>query len=99
MSAPHVADAGKNLACCVNKITSFDGSGSSSADGSALSYHWDFGDGATADTAQATHAYDKIGTYRVVLTVKDGSGSECGTATSSFVAVVNAEPTAVIEVK
>ena len=93
------ADAGQNLACCVGKVTTFDGSKSASADGSALTYHWDFGDGATADTVQATHAYDKPGAYRVVLNVKDGSGSDCGVATSSFVANVNGEPQAVIQVK
>ncbi len=94
-----IANAGQNLVCCVGKEASFDGSGSSSADGSPLSYHWDFGDGATADTAQATHVYEKIGTYRVVLTVKDNSGSDCGMASSSFVANVNAQPEAVIVVK
>ena len=99
VSGSPTADAGQNLACCVGKSVSFDGSKSASADGSALSYHWDFGDGGTADTVQATHSYDKPGTYRVVLTVKDGSGSDCSSAASSFVANVNEKPTAVIEVK
>lgn len=99
VSGSPIADAGENLVCCVGKSNSFDGSKSSSADGSALSYHWDFGDGASADTVQATHAYEKPGSYRVILTVKDSSGSECGMASSSFVAVVNEKPTAVIEVK
>lgn len=99
VSGTPIADAGQNLVCCVGKNNSFDASKSSSADGSALSYHWDFGDGATADTAQASHAFEKPGSYRVVLTVKDASGSDCGTATSSFVANVNAEPQAVIELK
>jgi PKD repeat protein len=94
-----IADAGQNLVCCVGKVSNFDGSKSASADGSALSYHWDFGDGATADTVQATHAYEKPGSYRVILSVKDSSGSECGTATSSFVANVSAQPQAVIEIK
>ena len=99
VSGAPTADAGQNLVCCVGKSTAFDGSKSASADGSALTYHWDFGDGGTADTAQATHSYEKNGTYRVTLTVKDASGSECGMATSSFVAVVNGEPQAVIVVK
>lgn len=99
VSGTPIANAGENLVCCVGQTANFDGSNSSSADGSALSYHWDFGDGATADTAKATHAYEKSGSYRVILTVKDSSGSECGVATSSFVAVVNTKPEAVIEIK
>ena len=99
VSGTPIADAGKNLVCCVGKVTEFDGSKSASADGSALTYHWDFGDGVSADTIQATHTYEKPGAYRVVLTVKDSSGSDCGTATSSFVANVNGEPSAIIEIK
>ncbi|WP_345458255.1 ThuA domain-containing protein [Nocardioides marinquilinus] len=40
-------------------------------DGDALEYAWDFGDGATADTADATHVYTEPGTYDAVLTVTD----------------------------
>ncbi len=98
-SAP-IADAGQNFVCCVGKETEFDGSKSHDADGSdALSYHWDFGDGESAEGARVAHAYQKNGTYRVVLTVKDNSGSECGVATASFVGNVNARPEAVLEVR
>lgn len=91
-----IADAGENLVCCVGKSNTFD---ATKSEGDGLSYHWDFGDGATSDEARATHTYDKNGNYRVVLTVKDSSGSPCGTSTDSFVAVVNAQPEAVIEVR
>jgi len=94
-----IANAGDNLACCVGKPTSFDGSASSSPDGRALSYHWNFGDGESGDGAKVTHAYSKPGSYRVILTVKDDSGSECSQASDSFVANVNAKPEAIIEVK
>ncbi len=97
-SAP-IANAGKNLVCCVNKEAVFDASGSSDPDSGLLTYHWDFGDGEFAEGVSVTHAYQQNGTYRVVLTVKDGSGSECGSATSSFVANVNARPEAVLEVR
>src|SRR5581483_4123712 len=94
-----IADAGENLVCCQGKEAKFDASKSQAPEGSTLTYHWDFGDGGTADTAQATHTYEKVGSYRVVLTVKDNTGSECGTSTSSFVATVNGQPEAVIRVK
>ncbi len=55
----------------------FDGSGSFSPDGDALSYTWDFNDGTplvTTSTPTETHAYDYDGTYVVTLTVNDGHG-------------------------
>ena len=55
----------------------FDGSGSVSPDGDALSYTWDFNDGTppvTTATPTETHAYHYDGTYVVTLTVNDGHG-------------------------
>jgi large repetitive protein len=94
-----IADAGENVACCVGQSTSFDASGSSDPDGDSLSYRWDFGDGATSDEKSTSHVYEKSGNYRVVLTVKDSSGSDCGMSSDSFVANVNTKPEAVIEVR
>ncbi|MDX2002162.1 MAG: PKD domain-containing protein [Chitinophagales bacterium] len=37
-------------------------------------YHWDFGDGTTADTANACHEYTLPGNYNMQLTVTDSSG-------------------------
>ena len=99
VNAPPIADAGDNLTCCAGETTVFDASGSSSPGGRSLTYHWDFGDGTTSDEMKASHAYEKSGTYRVMLTVKDDSGSDCGTASDSFVANVNTKPEAVIEVR
>uniref|UniRef100_UPI003F5D54E0 PKD domain-containing protein n=1 Tax=Eudoraea algarum TaxID=3417568 RepID=UPI003F5D54E0 len=46
--------------------------GSASTDDSAIvSYLWDFGDGNTANTADAAHTYSTEGTYDVTLTVTD----------------------------
>jgi PKD repeat protein len=52
----------------------FDGSGSSDPDGDALSYHWDYGDGAQAAGATVSHTYADPGSYSVTLTVSDGRG-------------------------
>jgi PKD repeat protein len=93
-----VADAGPNLVCCLGQEAVFDGSGSYDADGDMLSYHWDFGDGTTAEGQKATHAYLKRGAYTVTLKVDDNAGTACSVSTTSFKAVVNESPVAIIKV-
>jgi PKD repeat protein len=80
-------------------VKTFDASGSSDADGDALSYKWDFGDGATATGATAQHAYSKNGSYQVRVIVSDDSKTGCGVASDGFIANVNAAPVADISVK
>lgn len=48
-------------------------------DGDALTYTWDFGDGATDTGASATHTYTTPGNYTVTVTVSDGVASVPGT--------------------
>ena len=52
----------------------WDASRSTSLDGTALTFTWDFGDGTTATGPTASHDYAEPGTYRVVLTATDSSG-------------------------
>ncbi|NGO12643.1 carbohydrate-binding protein [Streptomyces sp. HC44] len=52
----------------------FSSAGTSDADGDALTYSWDFGDGAKSTSANPTHTYKKNGTYTATLTAKDPSG-------------------------
>jgi len=94
-----VADAGPNLACCINEKTYFDGSRSSDPDGDRLTYSWDFGDGTFGKGAKVSHVYTEPGKYKIVLTVDDNVGTECSTDTDSFTATVNASPVAVIKVR
>jgi YVTN family beta-propeller protein len=58
------------------QATSFDGSASSDPDGSIATYHWNYGDGDTAQTNSATinHAYAAAGTYMATLRVTDDEG-------------------------
>lgn len=48
-----------------------DASGSTDADGHALTYAWDFGDGTTATGVTATKTYPTAGEYPITLTVRD----------------------------
>ena len=42
----------------------------------ALTYRWDFGDGAEAEGKEVTHAYQDEGSYEVTLTVFDDDGGD-----------------------
>ena len=75
----------------------FDGSGSSDADGSVVSYAWDFGDGTPAGAGvRVPHSYGQAGTYTVRLTVTDNAGVQGTSSKSVTVAAlpVNSAPVA-----
>jgi PKD repeat protein len=57
------------------EVLTFDALGSSDADGLALAYLFDFGDGATATGDLATHTYAEAGRKTVTLTVTDERGA------------------------
>ncbi|MFF1961581.1 carbohydrate-binding protein [Streptomyces sp. NPDC058220] len=69
----------------------FSSAGSSDPEGGALSYSWDFGDGAGSTDANPSHTYTATGTFQPTLTVKDPEGL---TGTISLVVTVgNTAPT------
>jgi PKD repeat protein len=49
---------------------------SNTTSGNAVQYTWDFGDGATSHTANATHTYTNQGSYTVTLTAIGPNGCE-----------------------
>jgi PKD repeat protein len=67
----------------------FNGSGSSDADGSVVSYDWDFGDGHTDSGASTSYTYTSAGTYSVTLKVTDDDGA---TGSASSLIQVNSPP-------
>ena len=67
------------------RTASFDASESYDLDGDQLTYRWDFGDGATATGATATHTYAAAPEqFTATLTVTDHLGAT-GTATATVV--------------
>jgi PKD repeat protein len=75
---------------------SFDGSASSDADGTIVSFDWTFGDGTAGTGSRLMHVYSSAGVYTVLLTVTDDSGrTGHATTTAEIVPVVaNQAPTA-----
>jgi PKD repeat protein len=60
----------------------FDGSSSSDADGTIVSFAWNFGDGTTGFGMTASHTYPTAGTYTARLTVTDNQTASSSTTTT-----------------
>jgi len=73
---------------------SFDGTASSDADGSIVSYGWMFGDGGSSTGSTTTHTYQTGGSYTAVLTVTDNQGATHSTALSISVTAAPSLPAA-----
>jgi PKD repeat protein len=60
---------------CAERTCTFDGSGSTDADGEVREWAWDFGDGGTGAGRTAEHTYAAAGDRTVTLTVTDDAGA------------------------
>ncbi len=76
-----------------NALTcTFNAGDSEDADGTIVSYSWDFGDGNTATGVNPTNAYALEGSYNVVLTITDDGGATDSLATMITVADLSDQP-------
>ncbi len=90
-----VASAGADINSFQTTIA-FDGGASADADGDALTYRWDFGDGTPAGAGAAVvHTYADGGSYPVTLTVDDGTGLWNASASAVITVTINRPPVAV----
>ncbi|MEZ5561233.1 MAG: right-handed parallel beta-helix repeat-containing protein [Pseudomonadales bacterium] len=102
---PPVADAGTAQAVTEGDTVTLDGSGSSDPDGDALTYAWEFvvqpaGSSTSlsgADTATPSFVADRPGSFRIRLTVSDGSQTDVAEVVTEVTAA-NRPPVAVIVV-
>jgi len=71
----------------------FSSAGSSDPEGTALSYNWTFGDGASSTSSNPVHTYSTAGSYVARLTVSDGTNTT--TSADVTIGVGNQPPVAV----
>ncbi len=83
---PPSANAGGPYSGVVGTVIGFDGTASSDADGTIVSYAWDFGDGGVDNGPTPTHSYSVDGVFTVTLTVTDNDGQ---TGTDLATATIN----------
>jgi len=69
----------------------FNASESSDPNGDALTFAWDFGDGATGSGETISHTYTAAGEYTVVLTASDGALTGTDSLTVSIASGVDTE--------
>jgi PKD repeat protein len=80
---------------CTGSACAFDGSPSSDPDGSIASYTWYFGDdGASGVGATVNHTYTAVGTFTVMLYVRDDVGAVDLQQQTVTITVTNAPPVA-----
>jgi PKD repeat protein len=77
-------------------VVDVNGAGSSDADGSVVSYAWNFGNGQNATGALAQTTYNTAGTYVIRLTVTDNRGTSRNTTLTVVAGTANIRPIAVI---
>ena len=83
------------IAHCADEACTFDASGSSDPDGQIATLAWEFGDGASAEGATASHRYAESGVYEVELTVTDDKGTSA-TTSQQLTVTANQTPVPVI---
>jgi large repetitive protein len=99
INTPPVAKIDMVNLCCVDMEQKFDGSSSLDADGDNLTYTWYLGNGTELKGAKVSHAYSKPGVYKVILEVKDDSGTECNSSSTTETIKVSGSPVPVIEIR
>lgn len=92
VNQPPIADANGPYSGTVGVAIIFDGSASTDADGTIVSYNWDYGDGNTGTGITPSHTYGVDGNFTVSLTVTDDAGATTSSTTTASIGAVNQPP-------
>jgi large repetitive protein len=92
-AAPKI-EIGKDRIGSPRETIFLDGGNGYDSDGEISEYIWDLGDGNTKTGEKISHAYEKPGTYNVVLTVRDDSGARNNSAVDRLKVTINDRPIA-----
>ncbi len=90
---PKAGFSAPDLSCVGNELV-FNASATQDDNPSNMTYHWDFGDGTSAEGAEVKHAFAKGGSYNVTLSVNDGAGTNCSRDSIRQVVRINTNPVA-----
>lgn len=96
--APTAALSGPSAKVRQNVAATFDASKSSDPEsavgGGIANYHWDFGDGSTADTTTptTTHAFSARKSYDITVTVTDKQGASSAASSPVSIEVIDGTP-------
>lgn len=85
-------------AACPAEDVVFNGAASQAPQGTLTGHAWDFGDKTSANGVQATHQYAAPGAYTATLQVTSDAEGNCNVSEASRPIIINASPTAVIQV-
>ncbi len=93
INQPPIANAGINKDLTASRVI-FDASNSFDFDGDVAGYEWDFGDGTKGTGSRIAHVYQRPGTYRAKLSIRDNSGTIRNEAADEILVHINALPIA-----
>jgi gliding motility-associated-like protein len=83
---------------CIGSLISFTNTSTVDSRATAI-YAWDFGDGQTASSADATHTYASVGTFSTTLAVSYSGLASCTGNVSTSISIADASPPEIISEK
>lgn len=87
--APTVTVADSKITVVQGRVVNLAATFADSENDAMCGVKWDFGDGTSADTLNASHTYTQCGTYTATVTVTDVQG---GTGTATVTVIVQSPP-------